>query len=119
MIFTDFQATMLRTQDDAPEPGHVGKWREDIARRGRPGIRRQPWTTPKRAASRLYQLLSGRAMTAVLLKEGWGWTASGQFWCERGRQSREYLFEERTTWRQEIRAIYQNSGGRGRASNTI
>ena len=63
--------------------------------------------TPKRVAARFFQLLSGHAMTAPVLKEGWGWTETDQCWrCEKGRQSREHLFRECTAWRREIRALW-------------
>lgn len=77
----------------------VQKWRDDIIRRdgqarvfrapdagARPGIRQQPRADPKAVTARFYQILSGHAMTAVFVKEKWGWTDSDQcWWCGRGR----------------------------------
>ena len=50
-------------------------------------------------------------MIAPFLKEKWGWIDTDQcWWCRRGRQSRNHLFKECTTWRKEIRKLWSEVG---------
>lgn len=100
------------------------EWRRDISRRGadrrtfqlptdrsRPRIRPQLRGAPKRVASRFYQLLSGHAMIAPFLNDRWGWVDSSRcWWCNKGRQSREHLFKECNTWKNEIRELWTEVG---------
>ena len=102
----------------------VAMWREEIVRKckGRrvfrilgegevpripPGLRR----APKEVASRFFQLASGHAMIAPFLKEKFGWVDSDScWWCSGGRQSREHLFKECNTWKDEIRTLWKEAG---------
>ena len=66
---------------------------------------------PKALASRFFQLASGHAMTAPFLKEKFKWTDSDLcWWCTRSRQTREHLFKECSTWKQEIRKLWKEVG---------
>ena len=102
----------------------VSSWRECIIRGGK-GRRhyRIPGegTTPripaalgkvrKSLASRFFQLASGHAMTAPFLRDKFGWVESDQcWWCRSGRQSREHLFKECRTWKDEIRELWKKVG---------
>ena len=65
--------------------------------------------TPKRLASRFFQLASGHAMIAPFLKEKFGWVNSDTcWWCSRGMQTREHLFKECSAWKQEIRKLWKD-----------
>ena len=66
---------------------------------------------PKHLASRFFQLASGHAMTAPFLKDKFRWTNSDIcWWCSRGRQTREHLFKECSTWKEEIRTLWKEVG---------
>ena len=55
-------------------------------------------------------------MIALFLKEKFGWVESdGCWWCGGGRQSREHLFIECRTWRDEIRKLWTEVGEISRA----
>ena len=46
-------------------------------------------------------------MIAPFLKERWGWTDTDIcWWCNRGRQSSEHLFKECSSWKREIRELW-------------
>ena len=50
-------------------------------------------------------------MIAPLLKEKFGWVESdGCWWCGGGRQTREHLFKECRTWKDEIRKLWTEVG---------
>ena len=102
----------------------VTRWREEIAKKSRS---RRPYyipgegvvpkipvglqRVPKELASRFFQLSSGHEMIAPFLKEKFGWTDSDScWWCSGGRQSREHLFKECKTWREEIRTLWKEVG---------
>ena len=108
----------------------ISSWRDEIIRRGKG---RRPYRIPrvdevpripaalqrvrKDLASRFFQLASGHAMIAPFLKEKFGWVESDQcWWCCSGRQSREHLFKECRTWKEQIRKLWRKvgkvSGGR-------
>ena len=109
----------------------VSSWRDEIVKRG---TGRRPYRVPrvgevpripaalrrarKGLASRFFQLASGHAMIAPFLKEKFGWVESDQcWWCSCGRQSREHLFKECRTWKDEIRELWRRVGeisGEGR-----
>ena len=92
------------------EGKHRGAYNEPGGE-ARPKIRRELRKAKKGVASRFFQLLSGHAMTAPFLKDKWRWTDSDQcWWCGRGRQSREHLFKECTTWKKEIRELWEEVG---------
>lgn len=60
------------------------------------------------------RLACGHALTATFLKERWGWIDSGQcWWRHEGRQTRKHLFKERTTWKKEIRQLWEDLGRGG------
>ena len=81
-------------------------------REARPRIRPLLRAVGKRVASRYFQLLSGHAMIAPFLKDKWGWIDEDRcWWCERGRQSRDHLFKECSTWKDEIRELWNRVGG--------
>ena len=101
-------------------------WREEIIMRGK-GKGGRPYRVPaagevpripmalqrakKSLASRFLQLASGHAMTAPFLKEKFGWVESDQcWWCNGGRQSREHLFKECRTWKDQIRKLWKKIG---------
>ena len=66
---------------------------------------------PKELASRFFQLASGHAMIAPFLREKFGWLESDScWWCSGGRQSREHLFKECRTWKEEIRLLWNTVG---------
>ena len=45
------------------------------------------------------------------LRDKFGWVESDQcWWCEGGRQSREHLFKECRTWKDQIRKLWRNIG---------
>ena len=90
----------------------------------RPRIRGPLRKVGKGVASRFFQLLSGHAMIAPFLKDRLGWTDSDScWWCNGGRQSRDHLFKECTTWKKEIAELwkevegYQAKEGRARERN--
>ena len=102
----------------------ISSWRDEIIRRGKG---RRPYRIPrvdevpriptalqrvrKDLASRFFQLASGHAMIAPFLKEKFGWVESDQcWWCSSGRQSREHLFKECRTWREQIRELWNRVG---------
>ena len=101
----------------------VDGWRDEIVgRRGNSGpyrvpaagevprIPRELQRTRKSLASRFFQLSSGHAMTAPFL-EKFGWVESDQcWWCDGGRQSREHLFKECRTWKDQIRTLWKKIG---------
>ena len=100
------------------------EWREEIIKRsqGRRSFRapkegRVPrippglWNAPKEIASRFFQLASGHTMIAPFLREKFGWVESdGCWWCGGGRQTREHLFKECRTWKDEIRELWIEVG---------
>ena len=50
-------------------------------------------------------------MTAPFLKEKFRWIDSDLcWWCTRSRQTREHLFKECSTWKQEIRKLWKDVG---------
>ena len=50
-------------------------------------------------------------MIAPFLKEKFGWVESDQcWWCDSGRQSREHLFKECRTWKEQIRELWKKVG---------
>ena len=50
-------------------------------------------------------------MIAPFLKEKFGWVESDQcWWCDGGRQSREHLFKECRTWKEQIRKLWKKIG---------
>ena len=50
-------------------------------------------------------------MIAPFLKEKFGWIESDScWWCSGGRQSREHLFKEYRTWKNEIRTLWKTVG---------
>ena len=74
----------------------------------RPCIRPRLRTAKKGVAARFFQLLSGHAMTAPFLRERWGWMDTDRcWWCDGGRQSRDHLFKECKTWKDEIRELWE------------
>ena len=84
---------------------------EEPGGRAKPKIRKELRKAKKGVASRFFQLLSGHAMIAPFLKEKWKWTDSDRcWWCERGRQSRDHLFKECTTWKKEITELWEEVG---------
>ena len=102
----------------------VSMWREEIISRSK-GRRsfRLPWEgevprippdlrrAPKEVASRFFQLASGHAMIAPFLRDKFGWVESDScWWCSGGRQSREHLFKECRTWKEEIRTLWKEVG---------
>ena len=67
--------------------------------------------TEKSLASRYFQLASGHAMTAPFLRDKFGWVDDDQcWWCSSGRQSREHLFKECRTWKNEIKELWKEVG---------
>ena len=77
----------------------------------RPRIRGPLRRVEKRVASVFFQLLSGHAMIAPFLKEKWGWIDSDKcWWCNGGRQSRDHLFKDCTTWKKEITELWNEVG---------
>ena len=102
----------------------VSAWREEIRRKrqgGRPyqvpkkdevpRIPRELQRTNKELASRFFQLASRHAMIAPFLKEKFGWIEPDScWWCSGGRQSREHLFKECRTWKNEIRTLWKTVG---------
>ena len=63
---------------------------------------------PKAIASRYFQLASGHAMIAPFLKEKFKWVESDIcWWCTKSRQTREHLFKECSTWKDEIRQLWK------------
>ena len=108
--------------------------RREIIVRG--GSRRRPYVVPREGtvpkipttlglarrelAVRFFQLESGHAMTAPFLKEKFGWVSSDQcWWCGSGRQSREHLFKECRTWKEEIRKLWKELGEISMANKEI
>ena len=77
--------------------------------KSKPKIRPFLQTNPQPTAGRFYQLLSGHATIAPVLKEKWGWVESDQ--CSRGRQSREHPFKECKRWKREITTSAMGRGG--------
>ena len=70
-----------------------------------PKILRELQKAPKELASRFFQLASGHAMIAPFLKEKFGWLESDMcWWCGRGRQTREHLFKECSTWKERLKS---------------
>ena len=50
-------------------------------------------------------------MIALFLRERWGWIDTDMcWWCEEGRQSRDHLFKECKTWKDEIRELWETVG---------
>lgn len=70
------------------------------------GLGRAPWEV----AARFFQLVSGHAMIAPFLKEKFRWINSDSCWCDGGRQSREHLFKECKTWKEEIKVLWKEVG---------
>ena len=84
---------------------------EEPGREARPRIRKELRKARKGVASRFFQLLSGHAMIAPFLKERWKWTDSDRcWWCGGGRQGRDHLFKECTTWKKEIAELWEEVG---------
>ena len=113
----DTEARMTRVKGER-ETGVVGEnggkkrgaFKGPDRRRG-PRIREPLRRARKRTASIFYQMLSGHAMIAPFLKEKWGWIDTDQcWWCRGGRQSRDHLFKECTTWKREIRELWNEVG---------
>ena len=76
-----------------------------------PRIPRALQRARKSLASRFFQLASGHAMTAPFLRDKFGWVESDQcWWCDGGRQSREHLFKECRTWKDQIRRLWKKVG---------
>ena len=101
----------------------VSVWRDEIRKRSQgrepfravskdriPSIPRALRRTNRSLASRFFQLASGHGMIAPFLKEKYGWVESDVCWCSNGRQSREHLFKECRTWRDEIRLLWKTVG---------
>ena len=102
----------------------AARWREEIARKSKSRgpyripkegeisrIPRGLQRAPKELESRFFQLSSGHAMIVPFLKEKFGWTESDScWWCSGGRQSREHLFKECRTWKEEIRTLWKEVG---------
>ena len=102
----------------------IDGWRREIISRGRgarpyrvpvagevPRIPRALQRARKSLASRFFQLSSGHAMTAPFLRDKFGWVESDQcWWCDGGRQSREHLFKECRTWKDQIRKLWKKVG---------
>ena len=50
-------------------------------------------------------------MIAPFLRDKFGWVESDQcWWCDSGRQSREHLFKECRTWKDQIRKLWKKIG---------
>ena len=50
-------------------------------------------------------------MIAPFLRDRFGWVESDQcWWCESGRQSREHLFKECRTWKDQIKKLWKKIG---------
>ena len=50
-------------------------------------------------------------MIAPFLKDKFGWVELDQcWWCDGGRQSREHLFKECRTWKDQIRKLWKKVG---------
>ena len=49
-------------------------------------------------------------MIAPFSGEKFGWIDSDGCWCGGGRQSREHLFKECRTWKEEIRKLWKEVG---------
>ena len=50
-------------------------------------------------------------MIAPFLRDKWGWTDTDRcWWCEKGRQSRDHLFKECGTWKEEIGELWSTVG---------
>ena len=50
-------------------------------------------------------------MMAPFLKKKFGWVDSDScWWCSGGRQSREHLFKECKTWKEEISRLWKEAG---------
>ena len=49
-------------------------------------------------------------MVAPFVKEKFGWLESDLCWCDMARQTREHLFKECITWRDEIRELWREKG---------
>ena len=102
----------------------ISSWRECIIKRssGRrpyripsegmvPRIPTGLGRTERSLATRYFQLASGHAMTAPFLRDKFKWVDSDQcWWCSSGRQSREHLFKECRTWKNEIRELWKEVG---------
>ena len=77
----------------------------------KPSIRPALRKVTKGVASRFFQLLSGHSMSAPFLKDRWGWSDTDEcWWCNKNRQSREYLFKECTRWKKEIKELWKEVG---------
>ena len=117
MISRAFMKAMLRRRA-------ISSWRECISRGGN---RRRPYVIPREGtvpkiptalgmarrsvAVRFFQLASGHAMIAPFLEEKFKWVSSSQcWWCGSGRQSREHLFKECRTWKEEIKKLWKEVG---------
>ena len=106
----DTKRRMGKNNDNGNGSGKRGAYREP-GREARPRIRRELRKARKGVASRFFQLLSGHAMIAPFLKEKWKWTDSDRcWWCGGGRQSRDHLFKECTTWKKEIAELWEEVG---------
>ena len=104
--------------------GAMDSWREEIISKGKrgrpyrfpaagevPKITKALQRTRKSLASRFFQLASGHAMIAPFLRDKFGWVESDQcWWCDRGRQSREHLFKECRTWKDQIKKLWKKIG---------
>ena len=102
----------------------ISAWRDEIIQRGRggrpyripregevPRIPKSLQGTSRELASRFFQLASGHAMIALFLKEKFGWVESDLcWWCCSDRLSREHLFKECKTWKEEIRRLWRKVG---------
>ena len=102
----------------------MDSWREEIIRKRKAGrqyrvsaageVPKIPTALQrvrKSLASRFFQLASGHAMTAPFLRDKFGWMESDQcWWCGSGRQSREHLFKECRTWKDQIRKLWKKIG---------
>ena len=76
-----------------------------------PRIPRALQRAGKSLASRFFQLASGHAFIAPFLRYKFGWVESDQcWWCDGGRQSRDHLFKECRTWKDQIRKLWKKVG---------
>jgi len=81
----------------------------------KPGFRKELKNERKAVASRYYQLLTGHALIAPILKDKLKKTDSDQFWwCETvKRQTRDHLFKECGRWKTEINVLRTTIGKKG------
>ena len=79
--------------------------------RAGPRIRPRLRAVGKGIVAKYFQLLSGHAMIAPFLRDRWRWTDTDKcWWREKERQTREHLFKECETWKDEIRKLWRTVG---------